>query len=111
MSDFKTLEQVAKEMEEERQKPRRPPQNAAEVNAAMIEYRRREREKLAKAQEQPKEGTEQPQGHPEELGLSYPDVKIPLINSEPAQAAAEAVVEQPDQSNGSGSKPDWNTTG
>lgn len=88
MSDFKTLEQVAKEMEEERQKPRRPPQNAAEVNAAMIEYRRREREKLAKAQEQPKEGTEQPQGHPEELGLSYPDVKIPLINSEPAQAAA-----------------------
>lgn len=52
MSDFKTLEQVAKEMEEERQKPRRPPQNAAEVNVAMIEYRRREREKLAKAQEQ-----------------------------------------------------------
>ncbi len=80
MSDFKTLEQVAMEMEEERQKPRRPPQNAAEVNAAMIEYRRREREKLAKAQEQPKEGTEQPQGHPEELGLSYPEVKIPLSN-------------------------------
>jgi hypothetical protein len=40
MSDFKTLEQVAKEMEEQRQKPWRPPQNAAEVNAETSRQRR-----------------------------------------------------------------------
>ena len=36
MGDFKTLEQVAKEMEEKKQKPWRPPQNAAEANAEMV---------------------------------------------------------------------------
>ncbi len=110
MGDFKSLDEIAAEMELERQKPRCPPQNAAEANAAMVRQRRLAREQQP-AQEQPQYIPEQPQEQPEELGLSYPDVKIPLSNGEPAPAAAEAVTEQPVQSNGNGSKPDWNTTG
>jgi len=110
MGDFKSLDEIAAEMELERQKPRRPPQNAAEANAEMLRQRRLARE-TQPAQEQPQDIPEQPQEQPEELGLSYPDVKIPLSNGEPAPATAEAVAEQQAQSNGNGSKPDWNTTG
>jgi len=110
MGDFKSLEEIAKEMEEQRQKPWRPPTNAAEVNAEISRQRRLARETQAAQEQEPQEAPEEPQDHTEELGLTYPDVKIPLINSEPAPAAAEA--EQPAQSNGNGSqKPDWNTTG
>jgi hypothetical protein len=36
MGDFKSLAEVRQKMELERQKPRRPPQNAAEANAEMV---------------------------------------------------------------------------
>ncbi len=36
MGDFKTLDQIAEEMELEKQKPWRPPTNAAEANAEMV---------------------------------------------------------------------------
>ena len=76
MGDFKSLDQIAKEMEQERQKPWRPPQNAAEANAEMVRRRRLAREQQAPAQEQPQESTAELQENPEELGLGYPDVKI-----------------------------------
>jgi len=123
MGDFKSLAEVRQEMEEQRQKPWRPPTNAAEVNAEMSRQRRLARE-TQPAQEAPQESAETAQemativvknpateSQPEELGLSYPDVKIPLNNGEHAPATAEVVAEQPVQSNGNGSKPDWNTTG
>jgi len=36
MGDFKSLTEIAEEMELERQKPWRPPQDAAEANAEMV---------------------------------------------------------------------------
>jgi len=118
MGDFKSLEEIAKEMEQERQKPWQDAQgrnirmpSVDEINQETARLRKLARETQA-AQGQPKEGPEKPQDHTEELGLSYPDVMIPLSNGDFTPAAAEAVAEQPAQSNGNGSqKPDWNTTG
>ena len=105
MGDFKSLDEIAEEMELERQKPWRPPQNAAEANAETARLRRLAREQQP-AQEQPQEA---PQETP--VGFPHADAKL-LSKANPVPAAAEAVAEQPAQSNGNGSqKPDWNTTG
>jgi len=120
MGDFKSLTEIAEEMQQQ-EKPlpwqdehgrniRMP--SVEEVNQETFRRRKLAQGQQAQEQEQPKEGTEQPQDHTEELGLSYPDVKIPLSNGEPAPVATVAATEKAAQSNGNGSqKPDWNTTG
>ncbi len=83
MGDFKSLAEVRQEMEEQRQKPWRPPQNAAEVNAEMSRRRRLARE-TQPAQEQPQETP---------VGFPHADAKL-LSKANPVPAAAEAVAEQ-----------------